>query len=71
MVEWSEQASQSHEMHCHDLEVRSSKPGWFELGVHSIYVSSQTLTKNVFLIAAQIFKLARQLICIHKDYEMK
>ena len=27
MAKWLEQASQSHEMYCHDLEVMSSNPG--------------------------------------------
>ena len=31
MAEWLEQASQWHEMYCHDLEVMSSNPGWVEL----------------------------------------
>ena len=33
MAKWLEQASQSHEMYCHDLEVMSSNPGRAELGV--------------------------------------
>ena len=34
LAEWLEQASQRHEMYCHDLEVMSSNPGR-ELGVRS------------------------------------
>ena len=33
MAEWLEQASQWHEMYCHDLEVMSSNPGRVELEV--------------------------------------
>ena len=40
MAEWLKQASQLHEMYCHDLEVMSSKPGQVELGVHSTSVLS-------------------------------
>ena len=35
MTKWLDQASQSHEMYCHDLEVMRSKPGRVELGVRS------------------------------------
>ena len=45
MVEWLEQASQWHEMYCHDLEVMSSNPGRVELGVHSKSALSCTWTK--------------------------
>ena len=47
MVEWWEQASQWHEMYCHDLEVMSSKPGRVELGVRSTSALSRTWTKNI------------------------
>ena len=33
LAKWSEQASQLHEMYCHDLEVMSSNPGRVDLGV--------------------------------------
>ena len=33
MAKWLEQASQWHEMYCHDLEVMSSNPSQVELGV--------------------------------------
>ena len=33
MAKWLEQASQRHEMYCHDLEVMSSSPDRVELGV--------------------------------------
>ena len=46
MAKWSEQASQRHEMYCHDLEVMSLNPGRVELGVRSTSVLSRTLTKN-------------------------
>ena len=39
MAEWLEQASQWHEMCCHDLEVMSSNPGQVELGVVSTEVT--------------------------------
>ena len=42
MAKWLEQASQWHEMYCHDLEVMSSNPGWVEIGVLSISVLSRT-----------------------------
>ena len=32
MAECLEQASQWHEMYCHDLEVMNSNPAWVELG---------------------------------------
>ena len=47
MAEWLEQASQQHEMCCHDLEVMSSNPGRVELGVISTSVLSRTRTKNI------------------------
>ena len=46
MAEWLEQASQWHEMCCHDLEVMSSNPSRVELGelgVHGTSVVSHTL----------------------------
>ena len=47
MAEWLEQASQGHEMYCHDLEVTSSNPCLVELGVLSISVLSRTRTKHI------------------------
>ena len=47
MAEWLEQASQWHEMYCHDLEVMSSNPGRVELGVLGISVLSRTWTKHI------------------------
>ena len=47
MAEWLEQASQWHEMCCHDLEVMNSNPGRAELGVLSTSVLSRTWTKNI------------------------
>ena len=44
--EWLEQASQCHEMDCHDLEAVSSNPGWVELGVRRTSVPSHTWTKH-------------------------
>ena len=38
VAKWLEQASQEHEMCCHDLEVMSSNPGQVELGVRSTSV---------------------------------
>ena len=46
MVKWLEQASQWHEVYCHDLEVMSSNPSRVELGVRSTSVLSRTWTKN-------------------------
>ena len=46
MAEWLEQASQWHEMYCHDLEVMSSNPGQVELGVRSTSALTRTWTKH-------------------------
>ena len=46
MAEWLVQASQRHEMYCHDLEVMSSNPGLVELGVCGTSVLSCTGTLN-------------------------
>ena len=40
MTEWLEQASQWHEMYCHDLEVMSSNRGRDELGVRGVVLLS-------------------------------
>ena len=45
MVQWLEQASQWHEMYCHDLEVMSSSPDRVELDVRAS-VLSRTWTKK-------------------------
>ena len=42
LVEWLEQASQQHEVYCHDLEVMSLNPSWVELEVRSTSVPSRT-----------------------------
>ena len=42
-----EQASQWHEMHCHDLEVTNSNPGRIELAVRGTFVPRRTWTKNI------------------------
>ena len=47
MAEWLEQASQWHEMYCHDLEVMSSNPSRVELGVRKPSVISRTWTKHL------------------------
>ena len=47
IVEWLEQASQWHEMYCHDLEVMSWNRSRVELGVHSASVLSRTWTNNI------------------------
>ena len=46
MAEWLEQASQWHEMYCHDIEVMSSNSSRVELGVCGTSVLSRTWTKN-------------------------
>ena len=46
MVEWIEQASQLHEMYCHDLEVMSSNPSRIERGVHSRLLSVLTVSRT-------------------------
>ena len=43
MAKWLEQASQWHEMYCHDLEFTSSNPGRVELGVHSTSVRTSSI----------------------------
>ena len=47
MAKWLQQASQWHEMYCHDLEAMSSNPGRVELEVRSTSVLSHTWTKNI------------------------
>ena len=49
MAEWLEQASQWHEMYCHDLEVKSSNPVRVELEVRRTFVLSRAWTKNIYL----------------------
>ena len=49
MTKWLEQASQWHEVCCHDLEVMSSNPSRVELGVLSTSVLSRTWTKNIYI----------------------
>ena len=48
MAKWLEQASQWHEMYCHDLEVMSLNPGQVELGVLGTSVLSRTWIKIVY-----------------------
>ena len=51
MAEWLGQASQWHEMYCHDLEVMSLNPGQVELGVCGTSCLSRTWTQissNIF-----------------------
>ena len=38
MAKWLEQASQWHEVYCHDLEVMGSNPSLVELDVHGTSV---------------------------------
>ena len=49
VAKWLEQASQWHEMYCHDLEVMSSNPGRVELGVHSTSALSHTWNSKYIL----------------------
>ena len=49
MAYWLEQASQWHEVYCHDLEVVSSNPGRVEPGVRSTSVPSRTWTQQIYL----------------------
>ena len=46
MAKWLQQASQWHEMYCHDLKVMSSNHGRVELGVCSTSVLSRTWSTN-------------------------
>ena len=46
MAKWLQQASQWHEMYCHDLKFMSLNPIRIELGVRSTSVLSRTWTKN-------------------------
>ena len=62
MAEWLEEASQWHDMYCHDLEAISSNPCQVELGVHSTSLLSRTWTKhkqkNIYLYkSAEIISL--------------
>ena len=51
MTEWLEQASQWHEVYCHDLEVVSLNPGRVKLGVHSTSLLSCTWARNVVIMS--------------------
>ena len=54
MAEWLQQTSQCHERYWHNLEVMSSNPSLFKLGVHSTSVQSRTWTpKNPFPTAVE------------------
>ena len=57
VLEWFEQASQWHEMYCHDLEVMGSNPGRVELVVHSTSVLSHTWTTNITMKTEKIWFL--------------
>ena len=46
MAKWLKQASQWHEVYCHDLKVMNLNPSQVEVGVRSTSVLSRTLTKN-------------------------
>ena len=46
-AEWLEQASQWHEMYCHDLEVMSLNPSRVKLGARCTSVLSHTLIKII------------------------
>ena len=50
MAKWLEQASQWHEMYCHDLKAMSSNPGQVELEVFGTTVLSRTWIK-IFQLA--------------------
>ena len=69
MAEWLEQASQWHEMYCHDdLEAMSSNPGQVDLGVGStsVYVVPQPKIPfwgDLKLVAS--YKLYRLLFRVH------
>ena len=47
MAKWLKQASQWHEMYCHDLEIMSSNPARVELGVRSTSVLNCTWIKHI------------------------
>ena len=47
MAKWLEQASEKHEVCCHDLEVMSLNPGLAKLGVRSTSALSRTWTKKI------------------------
>ena len=73
MAEWLEQASQWHEMYCHDLEVMSSNPGRVELGVRirSTSVISRTWTKITIESKTCIKKIVLGNDVIFSDHAMK
>ena len=50
MAEWLEQASQWHEMYCHDVDVMSLNPGRVGLGVRRTSVLSRTWTNNTYYL---------------------
>ena len=54
MAEWLDQASEWHEMYCHDLKVMSSNPSWVELEVLSTCVLSRTRTKHKTYLTIQV-----------------
>ena len=57
IAEWLEQASQWHEVCCHDLEVMSSNPSWVELRVRNTSVLSRTWTKKYKVSSFLVLKL--------------
>ena len=69
MAEWLPQASQWHEMYCHDLEVMSSNPSQVELGEHCTSVLSRTWIKNntIRLFVCCHFKLNTNWIFLHES----
>ena len=70
MAEWIEQASQWHELYCHDLEVMSSNPGRLNLG-RLVLLSSVVLEPNISLNHWEQIRLKLvQVCCIFKcSYE--
>ena len=57
MAKWLEQASQWHEMYCHDLEVMSSSPDLVELGMRGTSVLSRTWAKHLCQQDSNIYRM--------------
>ena len=68
MAKWLEQASQLHEMYCHDLDVMKSNLTQVKLGVRSISVLSRTWTKNkntiLYCSQAKYIEHCHDLCCV-------
>ena len=65
MAKWLEQASQWHEMFCHDLEVMSSNPGRVKPGVRSTsksYLNQKYLFRFEISACTGLFETVRLIL---------